>query len=78
MATDRWYESSTDLRKFMVMLIDAEILEDTDDIKEFLNKPHRFNTEYKAWEDSGFVESDDAEWDDFVTSLSSDEEDAES
>lgn len=78
MANQNWYDSAADLRKFLTVLIDAEVIEDTDDVQSFLNKPQRYNEVYEAWDDAGFPESDDENWDEFVNAISDDESEDES
>lgn len=73
---NNWYDSATDLRKFLNVLIDAEVVEDTDDVQSFLNKPQQYNGIYEAWDDAGFPDSDDEAWNEFVSSVTDEEDDA--
>lgn len=70
---DKWYNSATDLRSFLSILIDAEAVEDTDDVQAFLSHPQKWNEEYKIWEAAGFPQQDDGAWDEFVNDITLDE-----
>jgi hypothetical protein len=77
MASSTWIDSGATVRKFLNVLIDAEAIENIEDVQQFLNKPERYNEVYEAWDDAGFPESDDENWDEFVSTIT-DEEDDES
>ncbi len=77
MATTNWIDSAADLRKFLNILIDADVIEDTEDVQSFLDKPQRYNDVYDAWDEAGFPESDDDNWDEFVGSVTDEDTEEE-
>jgi hypothetical protein len=73
MANTSWMDSAATSNKFLSVLIDADLITDTDDVQQFLSKPQRYSDVYEAWDDAGFPESEDENWDEFVESVSDDE-----
>lgn len=76
MASNNWSDSASDIRKFLNILIDAEVLQDTDDVQTFVNKPQQYNGVYQAWDDAGFPDSEDENWDDFVSAVTEDSDES--
>lgn len=76
MAT-QWYHDANEIRTFQQALIDAEVLEDSEDMKAFLTHPQRYNNEYRAWEEAGYPQETDDTWDEFVQAIGSEDEEEE-
>lgn len=71
---ERWYNDASLFRSFGSALVNAEVLEDTEDVNGFFTHPQRYNQFYIEWENAGFPNNEDAGWDDFVDAISEDEE----
>ena len=74
-----WYSDSDNVRELGKALVNAEVLEDTEDFAEFLGKPRKYTEHYNAWSEASFPsdENDDG-WEEFVEAVSSDDEEDES
>ena len=75
MADTKWYDDLTVKNAFMTVLVEADVLTDTDDVRKFMDKPFRYNAAYAAWEEAEFPDSDSEDWDDFVEAISDDSDD---
>lgn len=70
-----WYDDLTLVSGLGSALINAEVLTDSEDYKNFLLKPMRYNSYYNAWEEAGFpTDEDDDEWNDFIEAISMEDE----
>jgi hypothetical protein len=74
---ERWYHDSSLLRSFGTALINAEVLEDLEDVLAFFQHPQRYNQFYMEWENAGFPNEGDDNWDEFVDSISESEDSEE-
>lgn len=74
---EKWYNDSNEVRTFVTALIDAEVLQDGEDIKAALSHPQRYNDEYNAWAENGYPTEGDTTWDDFVDAVTTEDEDSE-
>lgn len=71
-----WYDDIKLKDGLSEALLNVGVLEDSDDIKEFIRKPQKYNDFYDAWETAGFpTDEDDDGWEEFSETISSDEED---
>lgn len=70
----KWYDDPKLVAGLGTALYDAEVLQDSEDSKNFLNKPYTYSEYYKAWEASGFPDSESENWDEFVNSIGDDED----
>lgn len=72
-----WYDDHTKVAAFSTVLEDAGVLnpEDTRSYKNFVNKPFQYDEIYSAWAELGFPSQDDANWQEFIDLLDTDEED---
>ncbi len=74
-----WYQDVEQVRNLGQALSNAGVLEDSADFNDFLRRPKRWDETYEAWEASGSPITDDDEGlDDFVSAISTDENESES
>lgn len=71
---NNWYPDSR-LASFVQALVNAEQIEDTEDLVLFVTKPQAYDEVYAAWEDNGSPSSDEEDgWDDFITAITDDDD----
>ena len=71
----KWYNDRTLLVNFHNALIDAGVIEDTDDSKIFFSRPFRYDDAFDTWREYGFPMEDDENWEEFVSAVTDEEED---
>lgn len=71
-----WYDDVKLKDGLLEALVNADVLTDAEEFKEFARKPQKYNEHYEAWKDAGYPtdESDDG-WEEFSDTFSSEEED---
>lgn len=72
-----WYSDRVLLTNFGQVLVSAEILETTDQMKRFFREPYRYNDLFEAWKENGYPQEEDEEWDDFIAQIDTGEEETE-
>lgn len=73
----KWYNDRTLLVNFSTALIDAGVLEDTDEVKDYFARPYRYDEYFDAWREAKYPMEDDEGWDDFVNSIDNEPDEEE-
>jgi len=76
-SSDKWYNDSQLVRSFQTALMQADILQDTEDVSAFNSKPQRYDDEFNTWAAAGYPEEGDGNWDEFVDNITPDEDSEE-
>jgi len=69
-----WYSDTKLVSELGQVLVDAEILEDTDDFKAFLAEPYRYDEFYEAWKEADYPNIESDNWDSFVDQITPDDD----
>ena len=74
----KWYNDGSVVRKFLQALIEAEFIENIEEVTSFVERPRDYNAAHEAWVDAGAPEDESEDgWDAFVDAIDNDDDDDE-